>query len=182
MPRSQVRRPGRGRHGGSDRVSMRARVLAARLCRGRPGRAAPLALAFRTQNAWRQTPGADRGRGFRYSSLCRPCRRRQAGCPSGQRERSVKPSASPTLVRTQHLPPPAQTTPDLLVSGRGLIVPWHGDARLDAAGSHEMRVTVPNTCQSLASRLLIVYSSSRGQVASSMRRLASDCCPERHLA
>ncbi len=27
-----------------------------------------------------------------------------AGCPSGQRERSVKPSASPTLVRTQHLP------------------------------------------------------------------------------
>src|SRR6266446_9929903 len=28
-----------------------------------------------------------------------------AGCPSGQRERSVKPSAQPTLVRTQHLPP-----------------------------------------------------------------------------
>jgi hypothetical protein len=27
-----------------------------------------------------------------------------AGCPSGQRERSVKPSAQPTLVRTQHLP------------------------------------------------------------------------------
>ena len=32
-----------------------------------------------------------------------------AGCPSGQRERSVKPSAQPTLVRTQHLPPPAET-------------------------------------------------------------------------
>jgi hypothetical protein len=31
-------------------------------------------------------------------------RRRMAGCPSGQRERSVKPSAQPTLVRTQHLP------------------------------------------------------------------------------
>src|ERR1022692_2204100 len=31
--------------------------------------------------------------------------RRTAGCPSGQRERSVKPSAQPTLVRTQHLPP-----------------------------------------------------------------------------
>src|SRR6266545_1143218 len=28
-----------------------------------------------------------------------------AGCPSGQRERSVKPSAQPTLVRTQHPPP-----------------------------------------------------------------------------
>ena len=27
-----------------------------------------------------------------------------AGCPSGQRERSVKPSAQPTLVRIQHLP------------------------------------------------------------------------------
>src|ERR1700678_1661856 len=31
-------------------------------------------------------------------------RRCTAGCPSGQRERSVKPSAQPTLVRTQHLP------------------------------------------------------------------------------
>src|SRR4051812_23094837 len=30
---------------------------------------------------------------------------RTAGCPSGQRERSVKPPAQPTLVRTQHLPP-----------------------------------------------------------------------------
>src|SRR4051812_5819618 len=28
-----------------------------------------------------------------------------AGCPSGQRERSVKPSAQPSLVRIQHLPP-----------------------------------------------------------------------------
>jgi hypothetical protein len=35
-------------------------------------------------------------------------RRCTAGCPSGQRERSVKPSAQPTLVRTQHLPPPAK--------------------------------------------------------------------------
>src|SRR5689334_1196414 len=34
--------------------------------------------------------------------------RRTAGCPSGQRERSVKPPAQPTLVRTQHLPPPAR--------------------------------------------------------------------------
>ena len=30
-----------------------------------------------------------------------------------QRERSVKPSASPTLVRTQHLPLPAETARDL---------------------------------------------------------------------
>src|SRR6266487_2339831 len=36
-----------------------------------------------------------------------------AGCPSGQRERSVKPSAQPTLVRTQHLPLPAKTVPGL---------------------------------------------------------------------
>src|SRR5215475_2584677 len=33
-----------------------------------------------------------------------PALRHTAGCPSGQRERSVKPSAQPTLVRTQHLP------------------------------------------------------------------------------
>ena len=38
-----------------------------------------------------------------------PALRHTAGCPSGQRERSVKPSAQPTLVRTQHLPPPAKT-------------------------------------------------------------------------
>src|SRR5215813_223279 len=37
-----------------------------------------------------------------------PALRHTAGCPSGQRERSVKPSAQPTLVRTQHLPPPAE--------------------------------------------------------------------------
>ena len=33
------------------------------------------------------------------------------------------------MVRIQHLPPPAETTPDLLVSGRGLIVPWRGHVR-----------------------------------------------------
>src|SRR5215468_5222556 len=38
-----------------------------------------------------------------------------AGCPSGQRERSVKPSAQPTLVRTQHLPPRPETTLDLRI-------------------------------------------------------------------
>src|SRR5215475_13206902 len=45
------------------------------------------------------------GRVVRYSSLCCPTRRHLAGCPSGQRERSVKPSAKPTQVRTLDLPP-----------------------------------------------------------------------------
>src|SRR5882724_8089110 len=48
-----------------------------------------------------------------------PALRHTAGCPSGQRERSVKPSAQPTLVRTQHLPPPAKTAPGL--RKRGLV-------------------------------------------------------------
>ena len=46
----------------------------------------------------------------RYSSLCRRAHGGiQAGCPSGQRERSVKPSATPSVVRIHHLPPPAKT-------------------------------------------------------------------------
>src|SRR6266496_923943 len=60
-----------------------------------------------------------------YPSLCRPALRHMAGCPSGQRERSVKPSAQPTLVRTQHLPPPAKTAPGLRKrspAGRSLLV------------------------------------------------------------
>src|SRR5690348_10994440 len=54
-----------------------------------------------------------------------PALRHTAGCPSGQRERSVKPSAQPTLVRTQHLPPPAKTAPWLRKrgpAGRFLLV------------------------------------------------------------
>ena len=46
-------------------------------------------------------------------------RRCTAGCPSGQRERSVKPSAQPTLVRTQHLPPPAKTARWLRILAAG---------------------------------------------------------------
>ena len=46
-----------------------------------------------------------------------PALRHTAGCPSGQRERSVKPSAQPTLVRTQHLPPPAETARELGIPG-----------------------------------------------------------------
>jgi hypothetical protein len=39
-------------------------------------------------------------------------------------ERSVKPSAQPTLVRTQHLPPPAQMARDRV------ILPFHGPSCL----------------------------------------------------
>src|SRR6202044_4094785 len=53
--------------------------------------------------------GLPSGRVLGYPSLSHQDWRRTAGCPSGQRERSVKPSAQPTLVRTQHLPPPAKT-------------------------------------------------------------------------
>ena len=50
-----------------------------------------------------------------------PALRHTAGCPSGQRERSVKPSAQPTLVRTQHLPPSAETAPWLRKRARGAV-------------------------------------------------------------
>src|SRR6266568_8641101 len=56
-----------------------------------------------------------------------------AGCPSGQRERSVKPSAQPTLVRTQHLPPPAKTAPDQCFCRRGLRLLVSGCVRLRPA-------------------------------------------------
>src|SRR5450432_3567296 len=69
-------------------------------------------------------PRAAAERGFRYPSLCRLARRHEAGCPSGQRERSVKPSAKPTLVRTQHLPLPAETARELGLPGlAGLLAP-----------------------------------------------------------
>ena len=54
-----------------------------------------------------------------------PAPRHTAGCPSGQRERSVKPSAQPTLVRTQHLPHPGETARSLHKrgpAGRFLLV------------------------------------------------------------
>jgi hypothetical protein len=40
------------------------------------------------------------------AAVASPDRSALAGCPSGQRERSVKPPAQPTLVRTQHPPQP----------------------------------------------------------------------------
>ena len=42
-----------------------------------------------------------------------------AACTSAGGERSVKPSAQPTLVRTQHLPPPAKTAPGCGNPSRG---------------------------------------------------------------
>src|SRR5450755_62694 len=92
-----------------------------------PGQTPCVAWAFwRGVSAWEQGSQAAFGRDFRYPSLCRRARRRQAGCPSGQRERSVKPSAKPTLVRTQHLPPPAETALGLGIpglAGRLVVVP-----------------------------------------------------------
>jgi hypothetical protein len=47
----------------------------------------------------------------------------QVSAPSGtERERSVKPSAQPTMVRIHHPPPPARTRPDLGYDG--LAYPW----------------------------------------------------------
>ncbi len=42
---------------------------------------------------------------------------RSAAIPMGAEKRSVKPSAKPTLVRTQHLPPPAETARGLGIPG-----------------------------------------------------------------
>ena len=70
-------------------------------------------------------PGLRMGREPRMSAILHCAVRGdgiQAGCPSGQRERSVKPSAQPTLVRTQHLPPPAQMARDRRLCGRGLFL------------------------------------------------------------
>lgn len=63
----------------------------------------------------------------RYPCQCRRASGVTAGCPSGQRERSVKPSAQPTLVRTQHPPPPHRTAPDQHEHGPGVVLLsfWH---------------------------------------------------------
>src|SRR5262249_18912936 len=66
--------------------------------------------------------------GVRFPSLGRPVWRHEAGCPSGQRERSVKPSAKPTQVRTLDLPPiDPQVRPGL--SDRVSI--WRGSGLYD---------------------------------------------------
>ena len=50
-----------------------------------------------------------------------PPRRHEAGCPSGQRERSVKPSAQPSMVRIHHLPHQPKPAPDQEKRGQGLV-------------------------------------------------------------
>src|SRR5215468_4952414 len=73
-----------------------------------------------------------------------PGGRLTAGCPSGQRERSVKPSAQPTLVRTQHLPHKRKQAPDQHVCGQGLVsscAAVGGAGRADAACIVAMPVT-----------------------------------------
>jgi hypothetical protein len=47
-----------------------------------------------------------------YSRAGRGSLTRSLAIPMGWAKRSVKPSAQPTLVRTQHLPPPVKTAPD----------------------------------------------------------------------
>ena len=82
----------------------------------------------------------------RYPSLCRPAERHKAGCPSGQRERSVKPSASPSMVRIHHLPPgktPAQGCFGVPDSFRPM--------QPDATGSGRMPLVVGYTWDSFRS-------------------------------
>src|SRR6266508_6618742 len=70
----------------------------------------------------------------RLSLLGRGCdtvaRGSLAGCPSGQRERSVKPSAMPTVVRIHYPPPPARTTPDQRKCWVGVAVVWSSSVPL----------------------------------------------------
>src|SRR3954468_13512152 len=56
---------------------------------------------------------------------------RTAGCPSGQRERTVNPSAQPTKVRILHPPRIATTAPDQFWSG---AVAVSGGSRRAGAG------------------------------------------------
>jgi len=67
----------------------------------------------------RSADGGGRGRSLERRM------RWSAACVLGEGERSVKPSAQPTLVRTKHLPPPAKTARLLRIlalAGRFLLV------------------------------------------------------------
>lgn len=63
-----------------------------------------------------------------------------AGCPSGQRERSVKPSAQPTQVRTLHLPHQQKSPLTSMNMVRGLF----SCVRLCPAVNGALRLIVPN--------------------------------------
>jgi hypothetical protein len=110
----------------------------------------------------------------RYPSLCRPAGRHQAGCPSGQRERSVKPSASPTLVRIQDLPPPPETAPGLHICDLRLGLP---PSRKSPAGSGDWRLSTKPRRNSV-----ICHPSSSSRSASSMREFHSCSWPSMHPA
>ena len=112
-----------------------------------------------------------------------PALRRTAGCPSGQRERSVKPSAQPTLVRTQHLPPPAKTARWLRKrgpAGRFLLVTpcirvchcgsMHGSVRVHMVYSVRAKLAVRITARS---RDLAAVRGGRGTSQYASRRADS---------
>ena len=66
--------------------------------------------------------GARRCSGWWWPETCLAARIRwSARLTRVEGERSVKPSAQPTLVRTQHLPPPAETAPWLRKRARGAV-------------------------------------------------------------
>ena len=135
--------------------------------------------------------GADRAGPWPGSACCRrlrvplsftvpsDVRRREAGCPSGQRERSVKPSAKPTLVRTQHLPPPAKTAHDQRRRGQKLVLPgalmcgW-GRAYAGGCAQYVPKIAAGSVIEVTPGPLVALLSS--GLVASRMRRLALSCC------
>ena len=85
---------------------------------------------------------------------------RSAAISMGAEKRSVKPSAQPTLVRTQHLPPPAKTAPWLRKrgpAGRFLLVTMcistchygsmHGSVRVHMVYSARVELAVRITAR-----------------------------------
>ena len=94
-----------------------------------------------------------RDRGLRYCCRPSPSAASLAGCPSGQRERTVNPPAQPTLVRTQHLP---RREPPTAVGGSHIRRPFA--ATMDARAaipttvpiSRQRPVGVPMTAPALA--------------------------------
>ena len=56
------------------------------------------------------------------TNIIERCLCRSEGMWRCRQERAVKPSAQPTLVRTQHLPPPAETAPWLRKRARGAVL------------------------------------------------------------
>ena len=90
--------------------------------RSYPGRPWPRVPSVRDPHQFPE-PGAH-GRIADAAARDRASQRISAGQPCVAQiegERSVKPSAQPTLVRTQHLPPPVETAPWLRKRARGAV-------------------------------------------------------------